>query len=472
MLCNSSRLHDSIVAKEISKRLITPSVISQLPLPTPSTLLAKDIILTPIEGGITNYCYRCQLDQSGPVVFVKHARNYTKEFEGAPLSERRLRYDYLGMQSFAKYTPHLVPRVYLYDEEHSMLVMEYLEDFEPITSLFASQQLPMEAARSLGTLMGRNHAKTHRLCLPVEQRDKYLRLFGNTEHRFLWRQRRSLPALQLLQALLAEQPDSELAQPGEGASAERLLAREAAALFRGDELLRILEGLLRKQETSQDTLVHGDLSLSNILHQRMSPSPSSPAGGEEVALKVVDFERCCYGSAGQELGVFLSSYLFFLLAHSQPAARRRLQTQALLVLDAYRAAFRLQMLGALRALRSNEGDMDESRDLVVDVDGVVDEILADALGFAGLQLFAQLFLPAPDPALSAAALREYRHYDAQGRERALQRRLVHLLLRLWSLYRDRCAGITDASTMLQGLQIALQRDDLLLLTEHQTEFWY
>ena len=83
---------------------------------TPSSVLsdfiglsADDVIVESLPGGITNYCYMVQLKNNpSKKIFVKHAAEELKAWSNVTLSRDRLRCEYQGMKTFAKYTPQAV----------------------------------------------------------------------------------------------------------------------------------------------------------------------------------------------------------------------------------------------------------------------------------------------------------------------------------------------------------------------------
>lgn len=79
---------------------------------------------------------------------------------------------------------------------------------------------------------------------------------------------------------------------------------------------------------------------------------------------MVDFEKCYFGPAGLDLGLFLSNYLFYYAAHPNPAARRSLSGGASAVLEAYRSAFVVQAMGARREQHQDELDLEALLDEV------------------------------------------------------------------------------------------------------------
>jgi 5-methylthioribose kinase len=72
----------------------------------------------------------------------------------------QLRYDSIGLQAFARYTPKLVPKFIAYDDDLKISIQEYLlHSYKPLQNLFVSGETDIDVATYIGTIMGRNHAK-------------------------------------------------------------------------------------------------------------------------------------------------------------------------------------------------------------------------------------------------------------------------------------------------------------------------
>lgn len=87
-------------------------------------------------------------------------------------------------------------------------------------------------------------------------------------------------------------------------------------------------------------LVHGDLNCNNVLIQQTNNE-------DKEGFKVVDFEKCFYGPCGLDLGLFLSNYLWYYAVHANPSVRRSLVSGVSAVIEAYKSAFIVQLLGVL-----------------------------------------------------------------------------------------------------------------------------
>eukprot|EP01040_Poterioochromonas_malhamensis_P010304 gene10304-11206_t len=213
------------------------------------------------------------------------------------LPPTRLRYDYEGMRSFAKYTPQLVPKVYYYDGENHILFLQYLKSFQPLQRLFLAGQVPNDVGKILGTLMGRNHAKTFHLLIPPDQKMKYERIFANQEHQDLWKNNFFTPTLSMIETFISSLPKRKQQKQEEKdlqseyspldreyrakLATMKLTAKEVFNQYllqyqeedniqtnspSNNRIYRIIYQLQQRYLHERETLIHGDLECNNILY--------------------------------------------------------------------------------------------------------------------------------------------------------------------------------------------------------------
>ena len=77
------------------------------------------------------------------------------------MSPKRLFYEFEGMKSFAKYTPQLVPKVYLYDPDEDFIAYEYLGGYTSIQKLFISGDMDIDFTRFLGIIVNNKFLKSY-----------------------------------------------------------------------------------------------------------------------------------------------------------------------------------------------------------------------------------------------------------------------------------------------------------------------
>lgn len=331
-------------------------------------------------GGGTNYCCRVY-DINNPIkssIFIKHAKSKSSSgFGEVELPPRRLYNEFEGINAFARYSPKLVPRTFAYDDREHVMVAEFLAGYKPLSDLFVNGRISIDAAKFIGTMMGRNHARTHHLAVPYLTRQRYAQFFNCKDHLQLWDAQLFEPALEGLHRLIENNNNSssstqsssstgdnsghnpmspmDLLAALETSTSTTLLADATAAeegqqtsYGGGGVFSRAINQLREVYLHHSDTLIHSDLHANNILYTESSADSSSL---EDLQLKVVDFERSYYGPAGLDLGIFVFNYIWYYLAHSNRTTRQTLLNQVLYLFDAYRVAFKTQMSGMLKISR-------------------------------------------------------------------------------------------------------------------------
>jgi hypothetical protein len=330
----------------------------------------------------------------------------------------------------------------------------------------SSGDIPSDVSRFIATLLGRNHARTHRAAVSAAKALEYATAFDNEYLSSLWGE--------ILHAFL-----DTIRLSGQSKLAE--LDLDQREIF--SRALPILANLLANKK---ETLIHGELDCTNILFREKDDADEDQGSDAELSLhlKAVDFETCRYGPAGLDMGMFLGSYCYYYVAHSLPVPRRNLLSQTAAAVDAYRTAFRIQFEAACKAT-SRDGVLPSSSSSSSSsshVDRVLNHILADAAGFAGLTLLLRVCgVPALGRPLSLDAVPGCAWGDREGRQRAVRRRLLRMAARLLDLFLlhspslalssvEQHAGPSPAITAEDFLK-ALRSDDTHLLTDHYTEFW-
>ena len=231
-----------------------------------------NLVIEELSGGVTNYCFKCfDKDEPQRAVFIKHATDYIRGLGKVSLTSERLRYENDGMKAYAKYCPSFVPKIYLYDDKLKYLVNEWLEGYKPLVSALIEGHLGGECSRSMGTLMGRSHARTHRLLVP-EKVETYSVLFSNKEHFDMWSISLFKPVTELLHKLATSADISSIvraeADSGCGRDLVELLAELDEGKGKGGFMRRNIASLqhtyLNKKEvgsTYRCRVVHCSASL-------------------------------------------------------------------------------------------------------------------------------------------------------------------------------------------------------------------
>ena len=396
-------------------------ILELLPL---ESALTVDIVEVP-SAGTKKHCYKVR-SPSGQL-FVKRAG--------------RVGIEALGMDAYRKVMPHVVPRVLGKDSGSSLFATELLdEDYVTLQSLLeGGRAVDRDISTNVGTSMGRSHARSHAAITTAEQKARYSAIFGNEAAMETSNQTVFVPTIALLES--ADGQDKLLAL-GLDARAVRDMASAASLL-------------LQTFCDKKDALVHGDLLATNIL---VCPDGLGPL---EERCKLVDFEHCGVGAPGLDLGAYLGNLIYYYVAHSLGPSRRDIKEGIYATLSAYRSAFRVQLEGAIQQRAPSAK--------TVDIEGLLDGIVCDALGFSSLRLLHMLVTAPERNVLSMEATPGYRWGDIQGRELSVRRRHLRALHGGLSRYL-RCIEGGPRITIESILEV-LAADDALLNSDHQTEFW-
>ena len=451
------------------------------------------------ETSKKNDCFKAQLvtstsnsgsDQSKPketTIFIKRSNGMLSN-----VSPDHLRYEFEGMRAFSKYSKGLIATPLIYNHDRKILVTEFLPDFVPLTHFFSfstSVDVDVDVYQAMGTAMGRSHARSHRDILEPEQYSALKERFRNLEHFTFWEQQLFLPTQQTLMNVATAISPAEINDATIDVDVRLLLQRYnsygdgTTSTTNTGPLSDAVELLRKTYMNKKEALVHADLHCNNVLVS-LPGTGSSRRDRDRVDFKVIDFGACAMGPAGLDLGMFLASFMWYYAGHSEASWRRNLAGGVLAVVDAYKQAFRVQLTGG--AL----GNVAHTKEQSMNVDGLLDEILVDAMGFMGLYtLFMSLHGFKRDDdgvikenssvfeVLTLQDMPELSFGDTNGRLQAAHRRQVSMSIHALFTYLDFVGNqqkVPGCGISLQSFAAIFAADDKILQRgkDHVTEFWY
>ena len=152
-----------------------------------------------------------------------------------------------------------------------------------MTLSFIDGVVDADMARQIGTVMGRNHARSHVMFTNATLTEQYRSLFANKHHY-------ERGATEMFSPVI-----SRLTRPA-GDSADDLAWGYIHHENRDGRVTEAVRHLLSAYSTKKESLVHGDLSGNNIMTSDGQDSDS------DSVVKVVDFEEFSYGPTGVDLG--------------------------------------------------------------------------------------------------------------------------------------------------------------------------
>lgn len=349
-------LTQDTVADYVSKNASKINVFS----PT-ATLTAEAI-----HGGNVNFAF-CVRSSDGKAVFVKQAPEYVAVFgpDGLPLTSSRIQKEVAIIKEWTSILGDAgdtyVPKLYYFDDDNKVFVMEFLEGFDLLDHhLVSSPTLASEVsiAAQLGKFMAQTHLATHSSKVSPERA-----AFLTTEY-----ENRALRDIQLEFVFTkAYKEVSEITSKGFNAD-EAFLAEVNAlkARYNGEV------------GTGNMSLCHGDLHPGSVMVK---------VDGDKAQVRVIDPEFTVYGPPGLDVGSLLSGYILGAVRQTYAAESK----------DEKISNVRAICEGVVTAWNSYKTDMVDggiSDDIMKEIENetvgfAVAEVCRTALGFAGQRVWLQ-----------------------------------------------------------------------------------
>ena len=353
---NACILTQETVADYVSKNASKINVF-----PPSATLTAEAI-----QGGNVNFAF-CVRSSDGKAVFVKQAPEYVAVFgpDGLPLTSSRIQKEVAIINEWTSIlgddADTYVPKLYYFDDENKVFVMEFLENFDLLDHhLVATPAVKSEVsiASQLGKFMAQTHLATHSSIVSSERAS-----FLTSEY-----ENRALRDIQLEYVFTkAYKETSQTTSKGFQADAAFLADINALKARYNGEL-----------GAGNMSLCHGDLHPGSVMVK---------VSDEAAQVRVIDPEFTVYGPPGLDVGSLLSGYI--LGAVRQYYANKDKVTRANNV--------KAISEGVVAAWDSYKSDMtnggiseDIMREIEIETVGfAVAEVCRTALGFAGIRLWLQ-----------------------------------------------------------------------------------
>lgn len=142
----------------------------------------KDLVATEIGDGNLNQVFVITNRTSGERIVVKQALPYLR-VAGAdwPLTRERMKFETGALLFYGNVVEDLVPKVLHYDEGMSLVVMEFLENFEVMRNLIIKGQHFEHFAEQIGRFMASTHFYTTDAHLSGAEKKARLRTFLNPQ---------------------------------------------------------------------------------------------------------------------------------------------------------------------------------------------------------------------------------------------------------------------------------------------------
>jgi 5-methylthioribose kinase len=312
---------------------------------------------------------------AGGAVVVKQALPYVRLVgESWPLRLERSHYEYLALSEQTKHAAHLVPKIYGYDRDMALIVMEYLSPHVIMRKgLIRGIEYPRFAA-DIAEFLAQTLFNTSVLAATAEEHKARIAAFaGNTE-------------------LCKITEDLVFTDPYRIAPLNRWTTPfldDVAAQFRADaSLKRAVQERKWQFLTSTEAMIHGDLHTGSIM---LTPEDT----------RVIDPEFAFVGPMGFDVGAVIGNLLLAYFAqggHEQsPHAREPYRQWILRQIDDVWTGFERRFLDLWRSKATGDayvaGLFEDAASAAALKDAQADfmkRLFADTLAFAGIKMIRRI----------------------------------------------------------------------------------
>jgi 5-methylthioribose kinase len=314
-----------------------------------------------IGDGNLNLVFHISDKVSGKSIIMKQALPYVRVVgESWPLTLDRARIESQALIIQDSICPGLVPKVYHYDKDLALTVMEDLSTHLIVRKGLAARKSYPHFARHIGTFLARTLFLTSDFALPAQVKKKKVVQFTNPE------------MCKISEDLIFTDPYFDT----ETNSFNPLIADWVEEIWKNNQLklevAKLKEGFL----TQAQALIHGDLHTGSMMVT-------------EEDTKVLDPEFAFYGPIGFDIGTVFGNLLLSFASHEghTPDSQERMNYQVYL----------LKMIEQLWSYFDEEFRLlweKESKERTAVIPGYVDhylqQALEDASGYAGCEMMRRI----------------------------------------------------------------------------------
>ena len=364
---------------------------------------------------------------SGSVI-VKQALPYVRLVgESWPLPLKRSFFEYHALVRQAQRDPGMVPEVFFFDEQQAIIVMEYLSPHVILRrALIDGRQLPRIGC-DLGAFCARTLFRGSDLSMQPRSKKADLALFAD-----------NVELCDITENLVFSDPYFE-AQLNHHTTPQ---LDPLVAELRADRDLKVEAQRLKHLFSAKaETLCHGDLHTGSVMVT-------------DSETRVIDPEFAFYGPISFDVGMLLANFWMSYFSQSghetAPGERDGMRAYLLetveTIWNTFRAEFaalwRTERTGMLyqQTLFENRGDALGAEQAL---NGVIDEIFHEMLGFAGIEMHRRI--------LGLAHNADFETIDDLDRRAACEAKALKLGRHL-AVNRQRIHGLKDIRDTAERLQ--------------------
>ncbi|WP_347552042.1 S-methyl-5-thioribose kinase [Pseudalkalibacillus hwajinpoensis] len=309
-----------------------------------------------IGDGNLNYVFHVQKRKTGDAWIVKQALPYAKVVgESWPLTLDRSRIESEALKQAYSLVPELAPVVYLHDTEKAATVMQDLSSHTILRKGLIDGQVYPKLARDVGTYLAHTLFFTSDYGLGPARKKELAKKFINPD------------LCGITETLVFTDPFYN----AESNSFSEPIRTDVEALWNDDVLLKEIAALKHAFLTKGEALLHGDLHTGSIFVT-------------ESSTKVIDPEFAFYGPAGFDVGAFIANIALSILSqkgHRTEEEKDKYEAFLFNVIDEVWSTFESTFRDLWSVHLVSENRYSEHY-----LDGLLQSILVDSVGFAGCKI--------------------------------------------------------------------------------------
>ncbi|GAB4314716.1 S-methyl-5-thioribose kinase [Pseudothermotoga elfii] len=231
-----------------------------------------------ISEGNVNLIFRICNIENGNSVILKQALPYAWRYPDfkMPVDRQRIEYETLSIES--QYAPDYVPKIYFYDNESHVLVIEDLKELKVMREALIDGEIFPKVAKHIGTFMAKTLFYTSDLYLSSGKKKEMVINFSN-------------PVLCKVQEDLVftqpyiDHPNNKWSKP---------LGEIVKKIHRDDKIRGEIFYFKELYMTKSQALIHNDLHTGSIMLN-------------EKTTKVIDPEFAFYGPMAHDIGTYFAN---------------------------------------------------------------------------------------------------------------------------------------------------------------------
>ncbi|AKF24885.1 methylthioribose kinase [Sulfurovum lithotrophicum] len=247
------------------------------------------LLINEIGDGNLNFVFLVtSADDASKQLILKQAVPYLRCVgESYPLSKERMTYEIRSMERFSELSPH-IPKIYHFDEEMSMIIMEYLGEHIIMRKGMIDGVKYPKFAEHISSFLAETLFKTSSLYLSSsEKRELTAQFIGNSELCKLTED------FVFTAPFMEHETNAELPE----------LSDEAERITKDLELKTKILQLKHKFINRCDALIHGDLHTGSIMIN-------------EEETYVIDSEFAFVGPMGFDVGALIANLAMSWVSHT------------------------------------------------------------------------------------------------------------------------------------------------------------